>query len=548
MSLILKYYISTLFFSFLIHTVIIAQVKIDAEKPELNDNSLYGWSVSTLWDRAIVTAPNKMVDGVDSSGAAYSMILSGGRNPQLIIESIIAPEPKKGMKFGISSALGDIYNRDSNESYFYAAIGAENHPDSVSGIGAVFLYKMDYESNNWVLNLDSVLTGNDTKPGDNFAHTIQLIGYDKTLFISAPNADGENSNSGAVYVFEFDGQQWIQKQKLIADDGNSGDQFGYSITTEEYRDYIVIGAPNADGKEPNSGAVYVFEKEDSTWVQTLKVTDPDGESGDQFGYSTTHLQEIAIPLKIALYTHTNYRPVFIGAPKKQQNGSVFYYINNPEVEDYKPFDVSIEIKQDSLLAFRNFGKSIAANVVNGLFVAADSSDGAGRIYQFNTPNIWNWYNTGNIESEIFLESNKESDQDYSNSKVFSTSLNPMIAIGTPYSSYDFLPNTGDVEFYYTILTSIEETQNIQKKITLNQNYPNPFNPTTVISFQLPQLSNIELKIYDILGKEVATLANSVLSAGNHQYSFDASGLTSGVYFYQLKTNSNTFIKKMMLIK
>ena len=532
----LSSFLPILFFCLFIIEPINAQVKVDSEKPELDHNSLYGWSISSLWDRTIVTAPNKIEDGIDSSGTAYSMILSGGRNPEMRIDGIISPEPMEGMKFGISSALGSVPNIDNTEWFNYAAIGAENHPDSLQGVGAVFLYKMVNESDKWIWKLDSVITGNDTKPGDNFAHAIQLSSYKNTLFISAPSSDGESANSGAVYVFEFDGQQWIQKQKLIAEDGQSGDQFGYSISTIDYANYIVIGAYNADGEVPKSGAVYIFEKQDSTWIQSLKITDPEGESGDQFGYSTIHLQDIAIPVKAVSPNQTTYYPVFVGAPKKQQTGSVFYFRNNSKDEEFTPFDISFEIKQDSNLAYSNFGKSIAANYVQGLFIS--------------NLNIWSWLNPeiDQLSSEIFLESNAESKHDYSNSRVFSASSIPFISISSPFSSHHILPNTGEVEFFYTLVTSTEETLQTPDEIELNQNYPNPFNPTTVISFDLSQVSNVELKVFDTLGREVTTLVNNKVNAGYHEYTFDASGLSSGVYFYELRTNENRFIKKMLLIK
>ncbi len=85
--------------------------------------------------------------------------------------------------------------------------------------------------------------------------------------------------------------------------------------------------------------------------------------------------------------------------------------------------------------------------------------------------------------------------------------------------------------------------------TLGQNYPNPFNPSTNIQFTLPQPANVTLKVYDVLGKEVATLINGNVSAGVHTVRFEArSNMSSGVYFYRLETPDMRVTRKLMLIK
>ena len=83
---------------------------------------------------------------------------------------------------------------------------------------------------------------------------------------------------------------------------------------------------------------------------------------------------------------------------------------------------------------------------------------------------------------------------------------------------------------------------------LEQNYPNPFNPATHINYTIPKTSRVELKVYNVLGAEVANLVNKTQIAGNYNVSFDASKLSSGVYFYRLKAGDQTLTKKMMLMK
>ncbi|MBK6504579.1 MAG: T9SS type A sorting domain-containing protein [Ignavibacteria bacterium] len=86
------------------------------------------------------------------------------------------------------------------------------------------------------------------------------------------------------------------------------------------------------------------------------------------------------------------------------------------------------------------------------------------------------------------------------------------------------------------------------KFVLNQNHPNPFNPTTSISFNLPAAGQVSLKVFDISGKEVAGLVDNYLEAGRHSINFDASALSSGVYYYKLASGNNVSMRKMLLIK
>lgn len=89
---------------------------------------------------------------------------------------------------------------------------------------------------------------------------------------------------------------------------------------------------------------------------------------------------------------------------------------------------------------------------------------------------------------------------------------------------------------------------IPAEYKLYNNYPNPFNPATKISYDLPEGSNVKLAVYDILGKEVATLINEFKTAGNYTIQFNAEGLTSGVYFYSIEAQGFKDIKRMVIVK
>jgi hypothetical protein len=101
-----------------------------------------------------------------------------------------------------------------------------------------------------------------------------------------------------------------------------------------------------------------------------------------------------------------------------------------------------------------------------------------------------------------------------------------------------------------VFTGIENEISLPLSFNLHQNYPNPFNPSTTIQFALPQAEFVTLKIYNVLGEEVATLLSASLLSGSYKYEWDASHLASGVYLYRLETNNSveTETRKMMLMK
>jgi len=100
----------------------------------------------------------------------------------------------------------------------------------------------------------------------------------------------------------------------------------------------------------------------------------------------------------------------------------------------------------------------------------------------------------------------------------------------------------------TTLTDVGDENKLPNEFFLSQNYPNPFNPQTTISYSIPNSSLVQIQMFDVLGKEVLTLLNEEKSAGNYKLSFNASDLTSGVYFYQLRAGDFIQTKKMILIK
>ncbi len=167
----------------------------------------------------------------------------------------------------------------------------------------------------------------------------------------------------------------------------------------------------------------------------------------------------------------------------------------------------------------------------------------------DTPNISLTNNSTDIDGDELLfywdfgdgktSTEKEPQHTYTLSGIYSVKLTV---------SDGFEEDSLKLNMIEIIITGNEDVANQPKTFKLHQNYPNPFNPSTNIEFSLPQTSNVELRVFDLTGREVVSLVSGVKTAGNHTVSFDASQLSSGVYIYRLKAGEFVQTRKMLLIK
>ncbi len=172
--------------------------------------------------------------------------------------------------------------------------------------------------------------------------------------------------------------------------------------------------------------------------------------------------------------------------------------------------------------------------------------------------VWEDYREGN--PEIFYKRSTDGGATWNNTVTRLTndpavSRTPSVWVtGSALHVVWFDYRLGNCEVFYRRNSSgnpvsiTEITSEIPSEFSLSQNYPNPFNPVTNIKFSIPKSGLVKLTVYDAAGRETAALFNGVLSAGAYNYDFDASQLTSGIYFYKLETNEFTQTKKMVLIK
>ena len=115
-------------------------------------------------------------------------------------------------------------------------------------------------------------------------------------------------------------------------------------------------------------------------------------------------------------------------------------------------------------------------------------------------------------------------------------------------NYTYRLKQEDFDGSYSYSKEINVDFTLPNSFSLSQNYPNPFNPLTVIKYRIPLQGKTVLKVYDFLGREVASLVNDVQKAGEHSVNFDAGNLSSGIYFYTLSVGNFIQTKKLILIK
>jgi hypothetical protein len=161
-----------------------------------------------------------------------------------------------------------------------AVVGAP-FDDTAPNVNQGAAYVFVFSGGNWIQQ--QKLTANDGATSDEFGFAVTISG--DTIVVGAHEDDiGTNSNQGSAYVFVRAGGVWTQQQKLTASDGAASDDFGFAVATSG--ETVVVGARTDDiGAETNQGSAYVFTRGGGVWTQQQRLTASDGSLGDEFGYS-----------------------------------------------------------------------------------------------------------------------------------------------------------------------------------------------------------------------------------------------------------------------
>jgi len=229
----------------------------------------FGNSVSISGDTALIGARADDDNGY-ASGSVYVFRFADNQWTQEA--KLLASDGEAGDSFGSSVFIsGDT-----------VVIGSPDDDDNGSDSGSAYVFHR-YGT---VWAQEDKLLASDGYGGDYLGHSVSISG-DRVLV----GAYGHATQTGAAYIFHFNGSQWVEEQKLFADDGNDWDQFGFSVALSG--DIALIGAQD-DQEANNAGSVYVFRFNGTQWVQEAKLVAADASAMDNFGFSVSISGETAL--------------------------------------------------------------------------------------------------------------------------------------------------------------------------------------------------------------------------------------------------------------
>jgi Zn-dependent metalloprotease len=302
--------------------------------------------------------------------------------------------------------------------------------------------------------------------------------------------------------------------------------------------------------------IYIFDLENSNNSKAVKLYNPTTQEGVKDSV-VKYADALDWDLSSQFIVYDSFNKV----PKASGSNIEFWVVNILDVQNEKIY--SIFPPQEEGISFGNpsfgqtndnyliFDKIDFNNSIDEIW-AVNLFSGEGNIIENNGSSIGFPRYSPNDEHIVFQ---KIDDQGKSNLRQINLADNKISSNG---ESVNYVTG-GQLPTWFAIGTrpvSVKEKQN--KIITdyhLYQNYPNPFNPTTIIKYSIPiveanfaSTTNVTLKIFDVLGKEIVTLVNEMRMPGTYKVNFDASKLSSGIYYYQLRVGNIVQTKKMLLVK
>jgi len=372
-------------------------------------NKKFGISVSISGDYAVVGAVGSTLNGVTPGGAYFYKKIN---NCWEFLEKHLSKAIEYD-SYGFSVAIsGDI-----------AVVGAIYDDDQDPNEGAVYVYKLDKNTDKWIFS--QKLYANDASESSLFGYSISIS--DNNLIVGAAHERENGSFGGSVYIYKKRDDGWGDCQKISAYDGKQGDQFGYSVSISD--NYALVGAKtSSDCAGNNSGSVYFYKKNETSYSFIQKVCASDADYNDQFGCSVSINDKYAV----------------IGANQKNDRSGSAYIFKNED-------NNWIEIQKLNGKTGDWFGTAVSIDgnilVIGANHYSSGLKAGTGIVYLYKLiNNNWEYYTS--------LEANDRDSLDVFGSSVSIFSENILIGADGKNSS------TGKAYIYSNVLEELTISGNI----------------------------------------------------------------------------------------
>ncbi len=334
----------------------------------------------------------------------------------------------------------------------------------------------------------------------------------------------DNTFAGAVWIFTRNGNVWTQQgNKIVVTDAIGNSAFGNSVDISADGNTVIVG-----GRSHNQsrGAAWIFVRSGGIWSQ---------QGNKLIGTGSLGLSRQGEDVSISADGNT----AIVGGPSDNSSaGAIWVFTRNGDVWSQQGNKLVVT----DALGTSQFGISADLSADGNTAVIGGSADNvdAGATWIFiRSDSVWSQLGNKLIGSDAVGKA-------YQGGSVAISSSGNIVIIGGRFDNSNL---NGAAWIFVPGTTSIEQiSDEISMNFMLSQNYPNPFNPSTKISWQSPVAGYQTVKVYDVLGNEVAVLVNEFKEAGRFEVQFNASQLPSGIYFYKLIAGSFTETKKMILIK
>ena len=477
----------------------------------------FGATVAIDGDSAVVGTTRNQIQG-----SAYIIVRDGKKWTEQAILNAGAGADHFGESVGIS---GD-----------YIIGGATGSDDGGDNSGSAYIFMRNGKK--WTEQVK--LTASDADAGDSFGGSVGISG-DYAIVGSRTN-DDDGTNSGSAYIFMRNGNKWPEQVKLTASDAAAGDTFGVAVAIDG--ETAIVGAPQNDHADSNSGAAYIFVLVGKNWIEQAKLTASDAEKSDQFGRAVAINGDSVI-----ISAHGDDDGV-----KDSGAAYVFFRDGNAWTEQskLKPNDPAGKDKFGWSVDIAEIGPRKAYAIVGSVW-DDDDGDFSGSSYTFlRSGTSWSFRA-------------KQTAGDAAADDEFGTAvaITPSYAIVGARLNDDL----GSVYFYEAIddlalpvepalLTGTTLGQ--IKQSALLQNFPNPFNPETWMPYVLAADVPVAIHIYNLSGQLVRQLNLGVQKAGSYLRKENAAywdgrdqlggTVPSGIYFYTFKASTFEVTRRMVILK